>query len=260
MTERDREGRIETAEQTAQVDERQRQLYELEQRILAEELEHANQLREIFHQHETVIAMKIKQLRQERGWSQDDLAERMTKLGFSMHQTTIAKLEAGRRPIRVAETFALAAAFSLDPMALWYLPVKEEPRTFASMREDLKKVDDAIAEAEAGMEYQVKQYAFWQERRTRLAAAMNEASRRLQELRARLSLAESNYRRAQEEEESLAKQIGDHETGKVKLSDEKFITLRSVHMVAQDGVKQTLHFLARIRNELDRYGKEEQEQ
>ncbi len=54
---------------------------ELQQHLLREEVQRKKEFREIFEAHEKVIAEKVRQLRTERGWSQDDLARRMEELG-----------------------------------------------------------------------------------------------------------------------------------------------------------------------------------
>ncbi|AQA02109.1 hypothetical protein BVC93_06340 [Mycobacterium sp. MS1601] len=51
--------------------------------------------------------------RQDRNWSQEDVAERLRRQGFEMHQTTVAKIERGARPLRVAEAAALAEVFEM---------------------------------------------------------------------------------------------------------------------------------------------------
>jgi transcriptional regulator with XRE-family HTH domain len=52
-----------------------------------------------------------KRLRRERerlGWSQNDMAERLERQGFSFYGTTIAKVEAGNRMVGIAEAVAIA--------------------------------------------------------------------------------------------------------------------------------------------------------
>ena len=66
---------------------------------------------------ERVIGKKVRQLRTERGWSQEDLRRRLEP-GWPLDQTTISNLELGRRPIRVAEAEALAAVFGMSLVAL----------------------------------------------------------------------------------------------------------------------------------------------
>jgi transcriptional regulator with XRE-family HTH domain len=62
---------------------------------------------------ESWVGLRFRELRKERGWSQDDLARRMEELGWPMHQTTVAKLEAGKRPIRLNEVAHLAMLYGL---------------------------------------------------------------------------------------------------------------------------------------------------
>lgn len=55
----------------------------------------------------------VRAMREARGWSQTDLADRLGKLGFEYHQTTIGKLESGARPLRIGELFAMASVFDV---------------------------------------------------------------------------------------------------------------------------------------------------
>lgn len=59
--------------------------------------------------------LRIQRLREARQRSQGRLVEELVQQGFDMHQTTVAKLEAGKRPLRVAELMALAAIFEISP-------------------------------------------------------------------------------------------------------------------------------------------------
>jgi transcriptional regulator with XRE-family HTH domain len=151
---------------------------DLQQQILREEMKDAQQFRELFEMQERVIAQKVRQLRIERGWSQEDLAERMTRLGWPMHQTTVAKLEAAKRPIRAGEVYALALVFGLPIQALWVLPVPGEPWALADMRRRLQETDDYIAELDRYMHTMIVSYAAAMDRRMRVAEALNEAAKR----------------------------------------------------------------------------------
>lgn len=64
------------------------------------------------------VAVRLKALRQGKGWSQADLAVRMTERGFSWHQTTVAKTEGADRPLRLNEADALAAALGVHLLEL----------------------------------------------------------------------------------------------------------------------------------------------
>jgi transcriptional regulator with XRE-family HTH domain len=149
---------------------------ELQQHLLREEVQRKKEFRDIFEAHEKVIAEKVRQLRTERGWSQDDLARRMDELGWPMHQTTVAKLEAAKRPIRAAEVYALAMAFGLPMQALWYLPLPGEPWPLERMRDEFRRVDDRIASTMDTILKIAAIYADQQTERIRLARAIDLAA------------------------------------------------------------------------------------
>lgn len=68
----------------------------------------------------------VKTLRKAHLWSQDDLARRMSDLGYPMHQTTIAKLESGARPTPIEEMMALAMLLDVSPEDLVRPPATQE--------------------------------------------------------------------------------------------------------------------------------------
>lgn len=71
---------------------------------------------------EQVMAQSLRALRESRQFSQERVAELMREAGYSWQQTTVAKTEAGARPIRVNEAVELARIFKaavdifLDPV------------------------------------------------------------------------------------------------------------------------------------------------
>lgn len=86
--------------------------------------------------------------RQDRNWSQDEVAEHLRHQGFEMHQTTVAKIERGARPLRVAEAAALAEVFGMPIMAVFELSLPDDHATeLVSHRIELeqarKRVDDS---------------------------------------------------------------------------------------------------------------------
>lgn len=146
------------------------------QQVLREELRHRKDFRTLFERHEAIYGQKVRQLRTERGWTQAQLAERLNELGWPIHQTTVAKLEAGARPIRIAEADALAVAFGLPMEALWYMPVQGEPWSIARMKSELEHVEDFMRVLVDQLRSTVVTYAEQQIERMRLVQAMNEVA------------------------------------------------------------------------------------
>lgn len=65
---------------------------------------------------ELVIGREMRRIRERLGITQQELAERMIKNGFRFHQTQVAKMERGERPIRVNEWIAIATALGMAPL------------------------------------------------------------------------------------------------------------------------------------------------
>jgi len=158
-------------------EEKDREIADLWQQVLREELRHRRDFRALFDHHEKILGQKVRQLRTERGWSQEQLAEKLNGLGWAVHQTTIAKLEAGSRPIRIAEADTLAVAFRLPIEAMWYMPVTGEPWSLSAMRDAVKEVDRTIAHLEETLRSITLALADRQAERMRLVQAMNEAAK-----------------------------------------------------------------------------------
>jgi transcriptional regulator with XRE-family HTH domain len=97
---------------------------------------------------ERILGMRLRRLREEAGMTQAHLAERMTCQGFSMHQTTIAKIEANQRPVTVNEAVTLATVLNI-PMP-WLLTDPELDEETSALWGELRKVaaDRLAAERE----------------------------------------------------------------------------------------------------------------
>ena len=138
---------------------------------------HREDSRKIFEAHERAFGEKIRQMRVERGWSQDDLAEKMAGLGFNMHQTTIAKIEGAKRPLRVAELFALSTIVRVPVPAIFYMRMRGAPPMLESMRERVERADEAIAHAKEQMEHYFQQMVYYREERDEIVKAVGDAAR-----------------------------------------------------------------------------------
>lgn len=63
---------------------------------------------------ETVFAQAVQRLREDRGWSQGELARRMVAAGWDTYsQMTVSRTEKLERPIRLGEALALARVFNV---------------------------------------------------------------------------------------------------------------------------------------------------
>lgn len=67
---------------------------------------------------QTVLAQRLRRLRERRGWSQEQLASRLADRGLVWQRTTVAKVEAGSRQVTVDELVAVAFVIGVSPAAL----------------------------------------------------------------------------------------------------------------------------------------------
>lgn len=74
-----------------------------------------------------VFAERTKTVREDRRWSQRQLAERLTEMDAPIHQTAVAKIESGARKVSLDEALRVAAALDVSPIAL-FLPEDEDAR------------------------------------------------------------------------------------------------------------------------------------
>jgi transcriptional regulator with XRE-family HTH domain len=71
---------------------------------------------------------RVKAERYRRGWSQADMAKLLSANGVHpMHPTTIAKIEAGDRSVRINEAVAIAEAFEINLDTLLGIPSGRSP-------------------------------------------------------------------------------------------------------------------------------------
>ena len=75
---------------------------------------------------ETTIE-RIRELRQARGMTQQDLATRLSQLGARVDRTTVAKVEKGTRELSLGEAFQYAWALHVAPVHLFVPTDSDEP-------------------------------------------------------------------------------------------------------------------------------------
>jgi transcriptional regulator with XRE-family HTH domain len=100
------------------------------------------------------FAASVKRLREARGWSQGELAKRMTEAGFEgFHQTTISRIEKNERPVRVGEAHGLARTFGtmvgamIAPTGAWEL-VDNAQRQFEQTVNELGRLHSSASSFE----------------------------------------------------------------------------------------------------------------
>ena len=97
---------------------------------------------------EAKVAERTRKLREERGWSQEELGRKLGTYGFAMHQTTVAKLEGAARPIRLNEVQALANIFGVSPADLFEDAFVQNEHELAVAAREVQRASAALAEAE----------------------------------------------------------------------------------------------------------------
>ena len=133
--------------------------------------------RTVFEWWEKSFGQKVRQWRKARDWSQEYLAEQLNLHGFDVHQTTVAKIERGARPLRVSEAVALAAVFGMPALSVFYGPGPEdEPMSQQSMREHMETLEEGARYAQERLESAAKNVAYYEAERASMADAINRAA------------------------------------------------------------------------------------
>lgn len=112
---------------------------------------------------ESGVCGVLRDVREERGMSQEAVTERLAVVGYRMHQTTYAKLEAGKRPMRLSELYALSKVFDV-PLSYFFFD-DEHPLTWVShslemLRNRIDQVLEGISTAEYSMDDLLRKYKY----------------------------------------------------------------------------------------------------
>ena len=87
------------------------------------------------------LAARVRQYRVERGWSQAELASRMSDLDHGWHQTTVAKTERAERDPRYPELLALAEALAVPLDALLGLALEPAAEDVSEARSKIHRLE-----------------------------------------------------------------------------------------------------------------------
>jgi transcriptional regulator with XRE-family HTH domain len=94
---------------------------------------------------------RVREIREARGLSQARLAQAMTARGFSLHQTSIAKMEAPdveeRRPLRLSEALALAEILEEDLGDMLRGPLRQNAKRNEELRQAVNEAEAELARA-----------------------------------------------------------------------------------------------------------------
>ena len=88
--------------------------------------------------YEKAFARKVRMARMERGMSQSVLAATLANYGVKAYMSTIAKIEAGDRSIRLNEAMALAEALNIG------LPMESPEESRADAERELRELKQEI--------------------------------------------------------------------------------------------------------------------
>src|SRR5947208_3077345 len=73
-----------------------------------------------------IVAKRVVEVRESRGWTQTELAERLREIGYNKSRSTLTKLEGGKyRNVSINDVFALAAALDDHPLHL-LVPLEDD--------------------------------------------------------------------------------------------------------------------------------------
>jgi transcriptional regulator with XRE-family HTH domain len=95
---------------------------------------------------EALVAHNLRVLRKAARLSQDDVAERMNRLGFKFHQTQVAKIERNSRPVRYDEVIGLAKALGVPLFPFMTAAVASEGEPEYELQEAAFRVEAADQE------------------------------------------------------------------------------------------------------------------
>lgn len=146
-------------------------------------INHLAQARQQHEAWEKRFGEVVRGWRQDRNWSQEDVAEKLRHQGFEMHQTTVAKIERGTRPLRVAEATALAAVFKMPVMAVFELSLPgdqpwwahgDQPGELRERQELLEAARKHSDRARDKLRSAAEDHAYWLAEIEKVILAMNQ--------------------------------------------------------------------------------------
>lgn len=130
--------------------------------------------RKNFEAYETQFGVKLRDWRKARGWSQARVADELGYRGFEMHQTTVAKIENGTRPLRVAEAVAISDVMGMPALSVFYGPgPDDEAIGIDALRRMMERTEESLRYARKQAERAVNTVLFYESELAATAQAIN---------------------------------------------------------------------------------------
>ncbi|MFI6759443.1 helix-turn-helix domain-containing protein [Micromonospora sp. NPDC050417] len=139
---------------------------------------------------EAIFRERLRQRRLARKWTQQRVADEMTKRGHAWHQTTAAKVEKGQRPVTLSEAVALG-------------------RIFGGGLDEMTDAGDRTANTETIEELQQREEALLTHRANDLRVALGAAEARIDETKTAMEAAAAQHHRARAERNEIAHHLDD---------------------------------------------------
>ena len=109
-----------------------------------------------------VFGANLRQLREEKGWSQSELARRMQEAGWPKYsQVAVSRTEEGTRAVRLDEAIDLAALFDANVARMISPPSSRAGRIYELQRQSQAMADAARELHNAAEAYEQKRQAAW---------------------------------------------------------------------------------------------------
>lgn len=99
------------------------------------------------------FGQRMRSIRTGRGMSQDHVAVGMARAGFSWHQTTVARTEAGKRPISLKEALGVASVLHCELPELLKAEASALPDWLTVARQELELKERIVFEAKSKLSF-----------------------------------------------------------------------------------------------------------
>ena len=126
---------------------------------------------------EKLAGRNLRALRTARHWPLREVAERMKAYGYTWHQTVVAKIETGQRPLRLNEAVDLADLYAVSLADLFAPP--KGPDALDELRREAQALHTALEQEMERAETSGQQLQHYQDEHAVATAAVEQIRSRL---------------------------------------------------------------------------------